>query len=154
MKKKLSAEELAEQTENIFSRFAGQMFSADRNYLARGIINLPQVMVLRQVAGSGPCPMQSLARALAIKASTLTGIVDRLIKLGLLKRHTPPSDRRKVIAETTPKGRRILEHISAERKRRFAGMFRTISPSERGAYLAIIEKIAAGTPPPSAQGSP
>ena len=148
MKNRMTAEELAEQTERLFARFAGQMFSAERNYLTRGIINLPQVFVLRQLADTGPCSMQSLALALSIKSSTLTGIMARLLALGLVRRHSSANDRRKVIAATTPKGRRILDHIRAERKRRFAGMFRAITPAERGAYMTIMKKIAAGLIPP------
>jgi DNA-binding MarR family transcriptional regulator len=144
----ISPEQLAERLEKIFSKFTSLMFSADRNYLARGIINLPQVLVLRQIADNGPCSMQTLARALGIKSSTLTGIMDRLLALGLVKRHTPENDRRKVMAETTSKGRRILDHISEERKRSISSMFRMISPEERGIYLGIIEKIAAGISAP------
>lgn len=142
----MSSEELAEQMETLFARFAGQMLSTDRNYFTRGVINLPQVFVLRYLADAGPCSMRSLSTALNIKASTLTGIVDRLLALGLVRRQPAAKDRRKVIAEATSKGRRILAHIRAERKRRLAAMFNAISAEERSIYMAIMKKIAATLP--------
>ena len=85
--------------------------------------------------------MRMLAQALGLKSSTVTGLADRLVKLGLLKRFNSQTDRRVVLAEITPKGRKILEHLDAERHKSIIHMFQHISQKERGAYLDIIEKI-------------
>jgi DNA-binding MarR family transcriptional regulator len=87
--------------------------------------------------------MHSISRSLGIKASTVTGLMDRLVKLGLAKRYTPESDRRGVLAEVTSKGRRILKQIHAERRRMLIETFGQLSAQERSDYLAIIEKVAA-----------
>jgi len=116
--------------------------SAERNYLVRGIITLPQLWILQEIADAGKCPMLSLARNLGLKSSTLTGIMDRVVGLGLVRRLPSESDRRQVLAELTPKGRRILEHIRAEKRRSLIDAFGPLSEKERADYLAIIEKVA------------
>jgi len=139
----MSIEQFADRMGAIMRRMAGAVLSAERNYLARGIITLPQLWILGHIAEKGDCPMCSISRNLGIKAPTVTGIMDRLVKLGLVKRHASESDRRGVLAKVTSKGRRILEQIHAERRRTLIEAFGPLSAQERGDYLAILEKVAA-----------
>jgi DNA-binding MarR family transcriptional regulator len=48
---------------------------------------------------SGPITAGELARHVGITSGAVTGAIDRLEKLGLVRRRTDPSDRRKVIVE-------------------------------------------------------
>lgn len=139
---KISLEQFADRMTAVMRKMARNMMSAERNYLARGVITLPQLWILHEIADAGKCPMLLISRNLGIKSSTLTGIMDRLVKLGLVKRYSSESDRRHVLAELTPKGRRILEHIRAERRRSLIDAFGPLSEKERTDYLAIIEKVA------------
>jgi len=140
---RMPIEEFADRMGVIMRRMAGAVLSAERNYLARGIITLPQLWILRHIADTGDCPMHSISRNLGIKAPTVTGIMDRLVKLGLVKRHASEFDRRGVLAKITSKGHRILEQIHAERRRTLIEAFSPLSAQERSDYLAILEKVAA-----------
>ncbi|MDO9542853.1 MAG: MarR family transcriptional regulator [Kiritimatiellia bacterium] len=139
---RMSVEQFADRLGVLMHKMAGMVLSAERNYLARGVITLPQLWVLHEIADAGNCPMLSISRNLGIKSSTVTGIMDRLVKLGLVKRCSSESDRRSVLAEATPKGRRILEHIHAERRHTLINAFGPLSAKERADYLAIIGKVA------------
>lgn len=139
----MSIEEFADRMSAIMHKIAGKMLAVERNYLARGVITLPQLWILQEIADAGKCPMFPLACNLGLKSSTLTGIMDRLVKLRLVKRFPSEADRRQVLAELTPKGRRILEHIRAERRRALIDSFGPLSSRERADYLVIIEKVAA-----------
>ena len=133
--------QFADRLVPLMSRLMRHLMTQDRNYLARGLITLPQLWVLHQVAERQTCTMRMLAQALELKSSTATGLVDRLVKLRLLKRFNSQVDRRVVLAEITPKGRKILEHLAAERRKSVMHMFQHVSQKERAAYLDIIEKI-------------
>jgi len=133
--------QFADRLVPLMSRLMRHLMTQDRNYLARGLITLPQLWVLHQVAERQTCTMRMLAQALGLKSSTVTGLADRLVKLGLLKRFNSRTDRRVVLAEITPKGRAILEHLDAERHKSIIHMFQRVSQKERAAYLDIIEKI-------------
>lgn len=139
---RMSIEQFADRMTAVMRKMARNMMSAERNYLARGVITLPQLWVLHEIADAGSCPMLLISRNLGIKSSTVTGIMDRLVKLGLVKRYSSKTDRRCVLAEATPKGRHILEHIHAERRRSLINAFGPLSEKERADYLAIIEKVS------------
>ncbi|MBU0716351.1 MAG: MarR family transcriptional regulator [Verrucomicrobia bacterium] len=134
-------EQFADRLGRLMPRLMRHLMTQDRNYLARGMITLPQLWALHQVAECKTCTMCMLAQALGLKSSTVTGLVDRLVKLGLLKRFNSQADRRVVLAEITPKGRKILEHLHAERHESVIRMFQHVSQKERAAYLDIIVKI-------------
>ena len=139
---KISVEQFADRMTAVMRKMARNMMSAERNYLVRGVITLPQLWILQEIADAGKCPMLSLSRNLGLKSSTLTGIMDRVVGLGLVKRIPSESDRRQVLAELTPKGRRILDHIRVERRRSLIAAFGPLSEKERVDYLTIIEKVA------------
>jgi len=138
----MSVEHFADRMTAVMRKMARSMISAERNYLVRGVITLPQLWILQAIADAGKCPMLSLSRNLSLKSSTLTGIMDRLVGLGLVRRFASESDRRQVLSELTPKGRRILDHIRMERRRSLIDAFGPLSEKERVAYLTIIEKVA------------
>lgn len=138
----LSLELFVDRLLQLMPRFIRIQVKQERNYLARGLITLPQLWTLRQVAEQGTCSMHALAQAQGVRASTITGLVDRLVALGLLQRRTSDTDRRAVLAAITAKGRKILDALHAEKRMALIGMFRHVSPRERTAYLEIVEKIA------------
>lgn len=141
MERELSASDFADRMMSAMRRMRRNILSAERSYLTRGIITLPQLWVLLEIADSGHCPMSSLSRALGLKSSTVTGIMDRLVELKLAARAPSASDRREVLASLTAKGRRILNHIQAEKKRMLVRAFGPLNARERAEYLRIIEKV-------------
>lgn len=134
-------EQFADRLGRLVDRIEYSQAAQDQNYLARGIITIPQVRALQQVAERKTCAMRMLAMALQLKFSTITGIVDRLVNLGLLKRFNSQTDRRVVLAEITPKGRKILDHVRSEKRKVIARLFQHVSPRERTDFLEIMEKI-------------
>ena len=73
--------------------------------------------ILALLAHSGPANVAHLHRGLAHKRSTLTSILDRLAKRGLITRKVGETDRRTFVVRPTAKGRklarRIHHHLSA-----------------------------------------
>lgn len=68
---------------------------------------IEQVRVLEALSGSNPAEglaMSSIAQLLAIDASTLTKVVDRMISGNLVYRAADPRDRRRVRVLLTQKG--------------------------------------------------
>ena len=73
--------------------------------------------ILGLLAYSGPANVAELHRGLAHKRSTLTIILDRLAKRGLITRTVGKTDRRTFVVRLTAKGRkvakRVQRHLSA-----------------------------------------
>lgn len=71
-------------------------------------LTAPQLLCLRFLRDSAEAPTAGeVARALALSGGTVTGILDRLERRGLLERRRGERDRRRVRVELTEEGRRV-----------------------------------------------
>ncbi len=127
----------------LMPRFMRALIRRERNYLARGLITLPQLWALAEIAERDGCTMRALALAAQISPSTATSLVDRLTRLGLLRRQRSPRDRRAVLAVITPKGRRTLRHLANEKRRTLARLCRRVSPADRAVFVRVHEQMLA-----------
>ncbi len=72
----------------------------------------PQFMALFALARAArPRPMSDLTSASLQDAPTMTGIVDRLEKVGLVERTRSDSDRRVVLVQATPAGCTLVRQV-------------------------------------------
>ena len=114
----------------------------ESNYLSRGKITLPQVVVLEYLARKPEgCPMNELAQFLSVSRPAVTGLVDRLLVQALVRRQEDPEDRRIVRVAITPKGRTTVAHIWEQKRRMLTKVFGKISPSDRAQYIATVGKV-------------
>ncbi len=95
----------------------------EQRCLARELDNLgltvPQLLVLRSIQRRAQQPtMSTLADDTLQRCATMTGIVGRLVKLGLVARERDPHDRRRVLVQLTPAGRAVLENARGCREKR------------------------------------
>ena len=67
--------------------------------------------ILALLAHSGPANVADLHRGLAHKRSTLTSILDRLARQGLITRSVGETDRRTFVVRPTAKGRKLAHRI-------------------------------------------
>jgi MarR family transcriptional regulator, organic hydroperoxide resistance regulator len=58
-------------------------------------------------------PVRELVAATGQRPSTLTGVLDRLERRGLVARRPNPADRRSVVVELTPAGRGAAERVTS-----------------------------------------
>ena len=72
----------------------------------------------------------NLAKSLDVKNSTITSLVDRLVKLSLVKRRRCERDRRVVLVELTDKGRKLTEKLLTLRKERLKEIVKEL-PEEK-----------------------
>ena len=69
--------------------------------------------VLALLSGSETVGVADLHRGLAHKRSTLTSILDRLAKRGLITRAVGDRDRRTFVVSLTSKGRKLAKRVSS-----------------------------------------
>jgi DNA-binding MarR family transcriptional regulator len=75
----------------------------------------PQFMSLAALSmHQEPCTMSDLTNVTLHEPATMTGIVDRLVKMGLVERSHSNKDRRVVLVEISPSGMDLLEQIHEE----------------------------------------
>jgi DNA-binding MarR family transcriptional regulator len=68
----------------------------------------PQLAALCELERMGKCPVGQLAAEMHVGAPTVTGIVDRLERDGLVERFRGTEDRRQVLVGLTPQAESLL----------------------------------------------
>lgn len=113
----------------------------ESNALTRGVITLPQLWALESLSRQADVPMHTLASALGISKPAATAVIDRLLAQRFVTRTRDAQDRRVVRAAITPKGRRILATIWAQKRRTIVQVFGRLSVEDRANYLRILERV-------------
>jgi hypothetical protein len=83
-----------------------------------------------------------LAREIHLGQATVTGILSRLEKRGLVVRTRANHDRRSVLVETTAEGARLLQDAPSPLQERFHAGLSRLQPWERTMILATLQRIA------------
>jgi DNA-binding MarR family transcriptional regulator len=112
-------------------------------------VTLPQYRLLVVLAAHGPQGLGALAEFLAVNASTATRMCDRLVRKGLIRRRTSPSDRREVRLALTEKGRDLVDHATRQRRRELSGLLESVPGEEQRHLVRALAYInsAAGEVP-------
>ncbi len=101
----------------------------------------PQLWVLKTLSRRGPLATTDLARALAVQPSTLSVLVDRLVKRGLVRRHRPREDRRFVELELTAEGVALAARAPEPAQGRLLHGLRELSPRQVHAIRASVQRL-------------
>jgi DNA-binding MarR family transcriptional regulator len=68
----------------------------------------PQLWTLKALSANGSLPLGQLSKMMYLHPSTITGVVDRLEKKGYVVRDQVHEDRRVVMVQLTPNGRKVI----------------------------------------------
>ena len=85
--------------------------------------------------------MTGLADYLGLEKSTMTGLVDRAEKRGLLERAPSASDGRAVDVFLSPDGAELAERLYAHVVRSLSPMTNKLAPAERSQLQALLERM-------------
>ncbi len=90
-----------------------------------------------------------LSKRMMVTNGNVTGLVDRLVQAGHIKRTALPNDRRVQIVKLTPKGQAHFNRIASAHEDWIAEYFALLSPKEIGALIGALgklkESVKAGT---------
>lgn len=79
----------------------------------------PQAICLNAINRAGELNPGQLARTISLSPPTVTGILDRLERRGLIKRERTARDKRQVVVRLTNEGRHLLENSPPPMQERF-----------------------------------
>jgi DNA-binding MarR family transcriptional regulator len=102
----------------------------------------PQLSVLKEVSRQGKAPIGSLAKATYIGPPTVTGIVDRLERHGLVSRLRTRIDRRQVLIALTAAGKRVLSANPSPLHPGFRSRLAEMSEQKQRAICNALECVA------------
>lgn len=139
----LTVEQFADRMLELLPKLVQELWQRQRGFYSCEELTLPQLRALTYLQAQDTCTMRELARAMRTSESTITGLADRMAKLGLLKRVRSRTDRRVVHVAPTPKGRTILRRIERRRRRAIMLIFRPLKPADRYRHIEAVEKLVA-----------
>lgn len=105
-------------------------------------VTLPQFRSLVVLATTGPQTVSALADQLAVHASTMTRMCNRLVARGLVVRAPSASDRREVVIALTAMGTSVVEDVMAARRAELDSVVRRMGDEDRVAVIAALGKFA------------
>ncbi len=108
-------------------------------------LTVPQLLCLRVVAARDDSPptLAELAREVELSPATITGIVDRLQRAGLVARVRRDSDRRKIRVVLTEAGRLRCESLPDVLHERVVGRLAAMEADQRARLETSLAEVVA-----------
>lgn len=85
--------------------------------------------------------MQQLARHLGLDKSSITGLVDRAERRGLVQRTISQNDRRGFNVKVTPAGWQVIHEVGGQIEREIIALTEGLAEAERDRMIALASKI-------------
>jgi MarR family transcriptional regulator, organic hydroperoxide resistance regulator len=107
-------------------------------------LDLPasEINVLANLAGHAPLTVGALAAATATRPTTLTSVLDRLVRRGYVARDVDPADRRSFLISLTPAGQQAAGTVSAAVRGLERDALTRVSPAQRAGFFAVIDALS------------
>jgi len=104
------------------------------------VTQLRVLFLLREAPGM---PAGILAEDLRVTPPTVTGLVDRLVRMGLVRREEDPKDRRLVRNVLTERGKEALGEVEREGRALLTQLFERLSAAQLSRLVDSLEALVA-----------
>lgn len=105
-------------------------------------LTTPQLAALQAIARLQPITAGALARSIHLSQSTITGVLNRLEKRGLVSRVRSEADRRSIVVGLTDAGRELLQAAPSLLQDQFRRELLQLQEWEQTQMLATLQRIA------------
>jgi len=102
---------------------------------------MAHVLVMFVIDKAGPIPMTRVAELIGSGLPTATGLVNRMVERGLVRREHDTRDRRVVLVSLTEEGAAEVRELHEARQRRMADAIAQLSGPEQDTLLAGIRSL-------------
>ena len=101
----------------------------------------PQLTVIKLLESFGDISLSSLSERIRAQNSTVTGIIDRMEREGLVRRERSTTDRRVIYIRLSDKGARLARQIDVEPMEIFRAALQSLSRDDVRDLLRILTKL-------------
>ena len=126
-----------------YLRVTQHMSQQFRTHFGRLDLTFPQALVLTVLGEDGPVPISTLAERTGSANSTVSGIVDRLEKLGLAQRQRRETDRRVSYVCATEKYQQLRRRAATDVGGYFRSLMSDMTQEDRDLVAAALKKLDA-----------
>lgn len=101
-----------------------------------------QLIVLQTVVRAGKAMPSSVAQSVSLTQATVTSLVDKLERRGLVTRRRDTEDRRRIWIEPTDAGRAAMAAAPDLLQERFRTRFNQLEDWEQSMVIAALERVS------------
>ena len=101
-----------------------------RDHFGKLNLTFPQALTMNVLGNEGPMPISKLAEKTGSANSTISGVVDRLERLGLARRIRSNADHRIITVEATEKYEALRKQADVGVNAYFQSLLSSLSPEE------------------------
>ncbi|WP_238364333.1 MarR family winged helix-turn-helix transcriptional regulator [Mesobacterium pallidum] len=102
-----------------------------------------QFRALQIVAETGSATAKAIATRMGVTQATVTALIDRLVRQGMVERQPSQTDRRQVNIVPTAAGQRTVEEAPDALQQRYVRKFEALADWEQAQIVATLERVAA-----------
>ena len=100
-----------------------------------------QWRVLRVLGEHGMVETGRVAREAFILGPSLTGVLARMERDGLIRRARDPADQRRTVVEATPKGTRMVQQLSESIEAHYAWMEKSLGKQKLSQLYVLLDEV-------------
>ena len=129
-----------------YIRIGQHLSQKARRHFGKLNLTFPQATALNVLGKEGPMPISRLAELTGSANSTISGIVDRLERLGLARRTRSELDHRVIYVEANEEYHKRMDTIQIGVNEYFDTLLDTLKPEEREqikASLQLLDRVLA-----------
>jgi DNA-binding MarR family transcriptional regulator len=130
-------EELCRFIEFLSARFK----QSQLGFTSRLEVSERELALLRALATDGPMITKELGGRFGVPVSTMTGLVDRMEKKGLVRRLPGKQDRRSIHLEATPAGTRALREQARGIEAVARGMLQALNDRDQQSLISLLRRV-------------
>jgi DNA-binding MarR family transcriptional regulator len=104
-------------------------------------ITTPQLIILKQIQGQEAMTVSEIARQVSLKQATVTDILNRLERNGLVLREKGTNDRRQVLVKETDIGKKLLKTAPSPLQETFLEKFEDLENWKQNMILASLQLV-------------
>jgi len=104
-------------------------------------ITTPQLIILKQIEGKETITVTQLAKQVSLKQATVTDILNRLERKGLVLRVKDTGDRRRVLVKETDAGKKLLEAAPSPLQDTFIEKFENLEDWKQSMILTSLQLL-------------
>lgn len=101
----------------------------------------PQLVVLQYISAVKKISVGEVARNVSLSQGTVTGILERLEKRGLVARQRSSSDKRRVLVHITESGKKLLHRAPPVLQENFLKKFSKLQDWEKTMILSALQRL-------------
>ncbi|MDZ7736522.1 MAG: MarR family transcriptional regulator [Gammaproteobacteria bacterium] len=142
MTQKLPREQLGDDILAALRRIIRAVDLQSRQLVRSHGLTGPQALLLKEITLAGELTVGQLADRVSLSQATVTDILLRLEKRGLIERQRSREDKRRVLVHITVAGRRLMKHSLPLLQEAFLDKLNQLQEWEQTQLLASLQRLA------------